>query len=465
MRYNIGLDTLDTVLSIGYFAQFILTVLIAYIFNLYFNTFKINFLRYWSIGWFFYALAMLTYPIIFVVFNWKTSSSPFGLIASFAALFFSYCHIFGLLSGLALMESGKSTLTKNLKISGYLGIFLFSLICILLFSQNPADFKSRLFFRVGLKDIITSVVYLYAAAKLILRKTPGIGFKLMTTSILAYGLTQTFYFTVVLATIFDVSVNPLIPSYFNIVDLFLISCIGLGITIWLLENEASKMAKVNRELDSFIYRTSHDLRAPIASILGITNLAKMETKEEVGLHYFNMVESRAKKMDYVIADILTLARTTKKELKLELVDFNKLLQEVISDVKFNKGARIIDLRYIQDPANVFCSDYAQVTIIIANLISNAVKYHNLEQVDPFISVTFNAKPTQVVIEISDNGTGISKEHQKKIFDMFYRASTQADGTGLGLYIVTEAIAKLGGKITVESELGKGSLFRVVLPSA
>lgn len=463
MRYNIGLDALDTVLAIGYFAQFILAALLAYIFNFYFNTFKINFLRDWSIGWIFYALAMVTYPIIMVVFNWKTSSSPVGLAASLAALLFSYCHIFAMLCGLSMMDSGKNALSKNLKIVGYLGIFVFSLICVLLYSQSPPDYKSRLFLRIGLKDIVTSVAYLFVATKLVGRKTPGVGFKLMTTSIFAYGLTQAFYFGVVIATILNVDVNPIIPSYYNIIDLFLISCIGLGITIWLLENEASKMAKVNSELDSFIYRTSHDLRAPIASILGITNLAKMEIKEETGLHYFSMVESRAEKMDSVIADILTLARTTKAGLKMEMIDFNKVLQEVISDVKFNKGAKAINLRYTPDSSYVFYSDYVQLSIIVGNLISNAVKYHNVEQADPFISVAFIVKPTEVVIEIGDNGTGIAKEHQKKIFDMFFRASTQSDGTGLGLYIVTEAISKLRGRITVESELGKGSVFRVTLP--
>jgi signal transduction histidine kinase len=464
MRYTISLDSLDTVLSIGYCAQFILAILIAYILNLYFNTFKVNFLRDWSIAWFFYSLAMLSYPIIIIVFNWKTSSSPFGFVASLAALLFSYLHIFAMLSGLALMDGGKNALTKNLKIVGYLGLFIASLICVLLYAQNPADYKARLFIRIGLKDIITSFAYLFIAIKLVRKKTAGVGYNLMTTSVFAYGLAQAFYFAVVVATILDVNVNPIIPSYFNIVDLFLISCTGLGITIWLLENETSKMLKVNRELDSFIYRTSHDLRAPIASILGITNLAKMETKEEISLNYFNMVESRAEKMDSVIADILTLARTTKAELKIELIDFNKLLHEVISDVKFNKGAKAINLRYAPDPAYVFYSDYVQVTIIIANLISNAVKYHDVEQADPFISVAFIAKPTETVIEIGDNGTGIAKEHQKKIFDMFFRASTQSDGTGLGLYIVTEAITKLRGKITVESELGKGTLFRVTLPT-
>jgi signal transduction histidine kinase len=100
---------------------------------------------------------------------------------------------------------------------------------------------------------------------------------------------------------------------------------------------------------------------------------------------------------------------------------------------------------------------------LGNLIGNAVKYHNVEQADPFIAVRFFSKQNELVIEVEDNGTGIAKQYQEKIFNMFFRASTQSEGTGLGLYIVGEAVAKLQGKIKVSSEVGKGSTFTVTLP--
>lgn len=167
----------------------------------------------------------------------------------------------------------------------------------------------------------------------------------------------------------------------------------------------------------------------------------------------------------VISDILQLARSTKAELRLEQIDFNKLLQDVIADVKFNKGAKEIRLEYTPSPSHQFVSDYNQAKIILGNLIGNAVKYHQHEQADPFIAVRFNTTSSEIVIEVEDNGSGIAKQHQEKIFNMFYRASTQSDGTGLGLYIVKEAINKLRGSIVLTSEKDKGSTFKVRLPKA
>jgi signal transduction histidine kinase len=252
-------------------------------------------------------------------------------------------------------------------------------------------------------------------------------------------------------------------GFIGLSELVFNSFIGIGMVTWLLEDEREKLKKANNQLDSFLYSTSHDLRAPIASILGLANLAKMELKEETGLKYFEMVESRVKKMDLVIADILQLARTTKAELQVEKIDFSKLFQEIITDLKFNAGAKAINLRYTPNPSLLFFSDYTQLKIILGNLIGNAVKYHNVEQADPFIAVRFFSKQNELVIEVEDNGTGIAKQYQEKIFNMFFRASTQSEGTGLGLYIVGEAVVKLQGKIKVFSEVGKGSTFTVTLP--
>ena len=99
---------------------------------------------------------------------------------------------------------------------------------------------------------------------------------------------------------------------------------------------------------------------------------------------------------------------------------------------------------------------------MSNLIYNGVKYHRSQLADPFISVKFKKEEDNVSILVADNGEGIAKEHQAKIFDMFYRASANSDGTGLGLYMVKEVLDKINGTITVKSTLGKGSVFTVTL---
>ena len=160
-----------------------------------------------------------------------------------------------------------------------------------------------------------------------------------------------------------------------------------------------------------------------------------------------------------------MSRSKKIDVKIEELDLRKLIEETTADIKFNKGASAIFLDYQGHPSHIFKSDYNQVKIILNNLLTNAVKYHNLEQPNPFIKITFKRNRHEVEISVEDNGRGISKENVPKIFDMFFRAAEDTDGTGLGLYIVKEALNKIKGIIFVDSELGKGSKFRIVLDNA
>jgi signal transduction histidine kinase len=235
--------------------------------------------------------------------------------------------------------------------------------------------------------------------------------------------------------------------------------------MWLLEDEREKLEKANKELDQFLYSTSHDLRAPIASILGLTYLGKLEFEEEKARTFMDMIEARIRKLDLVIGDILSLSRSKKIDVRIEQLNLQTLLENTVTDIKFNKGASAISLDYTPDPSHVFRSDVNQMKIILSNLMGNAVKYHNLEQPNPYIRVTFLRRKDCVEIAIEDNGQGIPEGSLPKIFDMFYRASLNTEGTGLGLYIVREALNKIKGTIAVKSEFGKGSTFTILLDNA
>jgi signal transduction histidine kinase len=112
----------------------------------------------------------------------------------------------------------------------------------------------------------------------------------------------------------------------------------------------------------------------------------------------------------------------------------------------------------------FWSDAFRIDIILKNFISNAIKYMNLVQEENFVQFNISITQKEGIIQISDNGLGIDKQYQPKIFDMFFRATEKSDGSGLGLYIVKQAIETLGGNISVESKPGKGTIFRILLPN-
>lgn len=454
-------DSFFLMLIITYVAQAIVGLTLAGIFYYFSRSLKRQFLLAWSLGWLSFSLAMLFFIILTAGFRWHHGNTNIGLITSWFTLVFSYGQIYMLIVGMRQLRREDYINWKKVGLAMG-GIAVICVVLTLLFSGDPSAVNERYFTRVGLRYVIVSISFLITSVFLFRKMSSGIGIKIMAVSLLIYGLMQAFYFVVVVTFITGYNVEPF-PGFFGVIDLVLMSGIGLGMTIWLLEEERMKLAKTNKEMDSFFYSTSHDLRAPIASLLGLANLARLELKDAVALHYFEMVENRVQKMDHVIADILQLARSTKADLKMERVDFNRLLQDVITDIKFNSGAKAITLRYQPSPFHTLQSDYAQLRIIVGNLISNAVKYHFLQQDDPFIAVRFSVLANEIVIEIEDNGIGIAKEYHEKIFTMFYRASTQSEGTGLGLYIAIEAVSKLNGTISVQSELGKGSIFSVRLP--
>jgi signal transduction histidine kinase len=444
-----------------YLAEAAIGLVLFFMFLYFARIYKRKFLTIWAYSWLALIVFMLT--TIWITLNNIGSSS------GYQRFFISILSMAACFAQMALILMGTYSLLKErvfpLKhlLLFLIGILAFSFIVILFKNEVEGAAKVRYLVRIGLKYGLVGVGFVWAGFVFFFNRnfTRGLGQKIFSFSLIGIGLTDLYYSTIAISVYFGFNLG--FPFFFGLLEFVFTSFIGIGMVTWLLEDERTKLTKTNREMDSFLYSTSHDLRAPIASILGLANLAKMELRDETALKYFEMVENRVKKMDSVISDILQVARGAKADLKFEQIDFNKLLQEIIADVKFNKGAKAIHLRYTPDPAFVLHSDYIQLKIIFGNLISNAVKYHFVEQTDPFIAVRFVRANDEVTIEVEDNGTGIAKEYQEKIFNMFFRASTQSEGTGLGLYIVAEAVAKLQGKITVRSEVGKGSTFAVRLP--
>lgn len=219
----------------------------------------------------------------------------------------------------------------------------------------------------------------------------------------------------------------------------------------------------NGELDNFVYKVSHDLRAPLSSILGLVNLAKLPGNTDNPMDYIDIIGSKVEHLDHFIGDVLSHSKNLKMEISTAKVDFDRIIQQTFSDLNYLDGTQDMK-RSVKIEGIEFFSDPWRISEIIRNLISNAIKYRRLENVVSEINIKITIDHLRAEIIFSDNGIGISESNLSKIFEMFYRATEQSDGSGIGLYIVKNAVEKLGGQIYVASRVGQGTRFNIILPN-
>jgi signal transduction histidine kinase len=216
-------------------------------------------------------------------------------------------------------------------------------------------------------------------------------------------------------------------------------------------------------LDRFVYSASHDLRAPLLSILGLINVTRIEKVEEEKTNCLNMMEKSIKKLDTFIQDIINYSRNKRLLINRDKIDFEALLNEVFKDLQYLKKSRSVERRIHVEANDEFYTDLRRLKIILYNIISNSIVYSaTVREASVDVSVVVKGKFATIVV--SDNGHGIPEIHIEKIFNMFYRASEEEAGSGLGLYLVKETIEMLEGNINVTSNTGRGATFTVTLPN-
>lgn len=225
-----------------------------------------------------------------------------------------------------------------------------------------------------------------------------------------------------------------------------------------------ELLKINQELDRFVYSASHDLRAPLASLLGLINVGRMEKLPTELNRLFDLMEKTLNRMDRFISDIVNYSRNTRLQIETSPVDLRQLINETIEQLDYLDLSVSIRKEIIIESACPFFSDPGRLRIIFNNLLSNAIKYADANKPDPFIKITATINPKTATVIIEDNGEGIPAEAQGKIFQMFYRASVNKSGSGLGLYIVKEVVEKLQGTITMKSVFERGTTFIITLPN-
>ena len=232
-----------------------------------------------------------------------------------------------------------------------------------------------------------------------------------------------------------------------------------------LEDSNAALRKINAEMDGFIYSLSHDLRAPLLALRGLVGLVRQAgSNAEVAAKFLEMMEKSVKRMDDTIMEIIDYSRNSRLETRFEPIDIERLIREAFEDVKHLSNLPIA-LEINVHQLVPFLSDSYRISTLFKNIVGNAVKYSRASAVTPRIRVAGVVDPGGTVLRFEDNGIGIAPEHIGRVFDMFYRASSASVGSGLGLFLCKEIVEKLGGRISLDSELGVGSVFKVALPAA
>ena len=232
-----------------------------------------------------------------------------------------------------------------------------------------------------------------------------------------------------------------------------------------IQAQNEMLAKTNKELDRFVYSASHDLRAPLMSMLGLVGIAsESEDKSEL-LKYIDMMKGRIETLDLFIQEIIDYSRNSRTEVAYSDVPLAAVVASTIDNLKYINELKQVHAVIDVPPDMTLKTDLARLKVILSNLVSNSIKYADLTKERPYVEVSVIEEKEEVSIVVKDNGIGVAQQNQSKVFDMFYRATDRSKGSGLGLYIVKETIDKLEGKISLVSTPGKGATFTVVLPKA
>ena len=267
------------------------------------------------------------------------------------------------------------------------------------------------------------------------------------------------------------SIDIIIEPYFYETKWFIVLLITVFIVFTFLiytyqtkevNHRNKELIKLNGELDSFAYSVSHDLKAPLTSIQGLLNVARLDDGKNA-LEFYSRIEESVDKLDSFIKDIIDYSKNARMDLKKESVHVKQLIEGLLDGLTYlSKEKEITISLNIAEGLEIF-TDKTRFTFIVNNLVTNSIRYADLDKDSSYVTISAEVKGKYFILIIEDNGQGIKKELQDKIFEMFFRANEKSSGSGLGLYIVKESIHKLKGTLKLDSDLGVGTKVSVQIP--
>lgn len=230
-----------------------------------------------------------------------------------------------------------------------------------------------------------------------------------------------------------------------------------------LRQQNTELIKVNQELDNFVYSVSHNLRGPLASVMGLLNIALSEKDPPAISSLLRMMQSSVHKLDGTLHEILEFARNARHDVHLGEVDWMQVISSCFHRLEYLDPGKKIDCDIILHTETPFFSDGARLKVVLTNLLSNAMVFR-APKPPQIVTIEVHVTEKDATILVRDNGIGIPEHVMPRIFDMFYRGTEQSHGAGLGLYIVREIINKLSGSVMVTSKEREGTKIVVTIPN-
>jgi signal transduction histidine kinase len=227
-------------------------------------------------------------------------------------------------------------------------------------------------------------------------------------------------------------------------------------------NRALMQTKI--ELDTFLYRASHDLKGPLCSLQGLLQLVQMESSSTQIEHYMEMMQRSSQKLNLVLDRLLTYSYNVSSNLMRESIKFDSLLEDTLQSCQNTKGWERVTIQTHVEGTSPFYSDSGRIRSILVNLVQNGITFQNFSTSSPQLTIRIQYDIRQATFTIHDNGIGICPKHIERGFPMFTKYSLQSTGPGLGLYIVSKIIQKLGGCMDIQSQEFEGTTVTVKIPN-
>lgn len=221
----------------------------------------------------------------------------------------------------------------------------------------------------------------------------------------------------------------------------------------------------DEEINYFVFKASHDIKGPLVSLKGLVDIAKanLDDKEKLS-DMLNLIDKSIVSLESTLKDMIEYKRIDSTVLRDSIISFNDLIHQILADFSTLPDFNSITINASIIETIEFKNDKEVLRSIIANIIHNAIKYRKTNAANSIIDIAIETDAEKVVIDVRDNGVGMSEGTLKKAFTMFYRGHKGVEGSGLGLYIVKKGLERVFGDVEVESVIAEGSRFKLTIPN-